>query len=815
MKDGHAERTKASAWHYLALALILLLAVLLHFYNLAQEGFANLYYAAAVRSMLTSWHNFFFASFDPGGFVTVDKPPLGLWVQTASAWLFGFQGWSLLLPQALAGVLSVALLYYLVRRSFGPAAGLIAALLLALTPISVAANRNNTMDSLLVLTSLLAAWAALLAAQRGRLRWLLVCALWVGIGFNIKMLQAYMVLPAFILLYLLAAPLTWWKRLWHLVLAAVLLAVVSLSWALVVDATPVDQRPFIGSSQNNTVMQLVLGHNGAARLGVLAGLVGLPAPGPRPPIGGPPGAGSIPNQGGPSFPGGGPQPGGAPGAVGPLNPAGPANPGSPAGPGSAPFPAPPNPGGLPGAGAAPNTPGQPVPGQLAGPQSPALPAHMPPGQGQPPPPGISPGQTPGRPGMGSETGDPGILRLFNQQLAGQISWFLPLSLLCLLAAGWQENGRRSFAHSSFSSSQQALILWGGWLIPQVIFFSYAGLFHRYYLEMMAPAVAALCGAGLVALWSDYRRGLDGSPERLAKLRAWLLPLALLLTALVETGILTRYPEWARWLLPLLLVLTFFSVLGLSILLLRNWRRPPLSTALAPADDALQAPGPGVSWPGIYSSTRLAAGLAVLGLLALLLAPAAWAATPVVYVGDVGLPYAGPELQGPARAAWSAEDNPENRRTAPTLDYVLANRDGEKFILATINARSAAPFILASGEAVMALGGFSGGDRILSAEALQSLVQAGEVRFFLLPGGPEMPPLPGAPPQGNPPQDAPPGPAPQNRPLPAPQPPNAMPGDQQSELAQWVARNCRPVPPRLWRAGPAAMGEPLQLWDCRK
>src|SRR3990172_3885495 len=153
----------ALSWHHLALGGVVALAAGLRFCDLAQEGYGNLYYAAAVKSMLASWHNFFFVSFDPGGFVSVDKPPVGLWVQVASAWLFGFHGLSLMLPQAIAGVLSVVLLYHLVRRSFGPAAGILAALILALTPISVAADRNNTMDSLLVFTLLLAAWANSLA----------------------------------------------------------------------------------------------------------------------------------------------------------------------------------------------------------------------------------------------------------------------------------------------------------------------------------------------------------------------------------------------------------------------------------------------------------------------------------------------------------------------------------------------------------------------------------------------------------------------------------------------------------------------------
>ena len=179
----------------------MLISIFMNFYQLGQNGFGNLYYASAIRSMLDSWHNFFFVSFDPGGFVSIDKPPLGFWLQAASAKIFGFTPVSIFLPQALAGVLSVLLLYYLVRRPFGE----VAALALAISPISVLTNRNNTIDSTLVLVMLLGAWAVLRAAESGKLRWLLLCAVFVGLGFNIKMLEAYLVVPAYGLLYLMAA----------------------------------------------------------------------------------------------------------------------------------------------------------------------------------------------------------------------------------------------------------------------------------------------------------------------------------------------------------------------------------------------------------------------------------------------------------------------------------------------------------------------------------------------------------------------------------------------------------------------------------
>jgi 4-amino-4-deoxy-L-arabinose transferase-like glycosyltransferase len=159
-------------WPRLALAPILVLSALLEFANLSGEGYANSYYSAAIKSMLTNWHNFFYLSFDSGGFVSVDKSPLGLWIEAASAKVFGFSGLAMLAPEALAGVLSVALLYWLVARPFGPVAGLIAALALAVTPVTVVTDRNNTIDSLLILTLLLGVWAAARAAATGRLSWL-------------------------------------------------------------------------------------------------------------------------------------------------------------------------------------------------------------------------------------------------------------------------------------------------------------------------------------------------------------------------------------------------------------------------------------------------------------------------------------------------------------------------------------------------------------------------------------------------------------------------------------------------------------------
>ncbi|MCS6889819.1 MAG: glycosyltransferase family 39 protein, partial [Chloroflexus sp.] len=203
------------------LAAILILAAALRFVRLDSLGYVNRYYTAAVESMLQSWHNFFFVAAEPGGAVSVDKPPLGLWLQVLSAYFLGVNGFAVVLPQIIAGLLSVAVVYHLVQRSFGIIAGWTAALALALTPIVVATDRNNTMDSTLILTLLLAAWAFIKATESGRRRYLLLGAVLVGLGFNIKMLQAYLPLPAFYALYFLGASQSVRRKLIHLALTTV------------------------------------------------------------------------------------------------------------------------------------------------------------------------------------------------------------------------------------------------------------------------------------------------------------------------------------------------------------------------------------------------------------------------------------------------------------------------------------------------------------------------------------------------------------------------------------------------------------------
>lgn len=253
-------------WRGPGLSAILLLGAVLRGWGIERNGFGTEYYAAGVRSMAESWHNFLFNAFDPGGFVSLDKPPLAFWLQVASVKLLGFSGFSLHLPQLLEGVGAVALLYLLVARRFGAAAGLLAALLLALTPISVAVDRSDNTDSCLVLFLLLASWPLILAAERASSGMLLLAAALVGLAFNVKMLAALVVVPGFLAVYVLGAPVAWRRRLIDAGLAGIVLAVVSLSWIVFYDLTPAAGRPYAGSSQTNSMLELVVGHNGIDRL---------------------------------------------------------------------------------------------------------------------------------------------------------------------------------------------------------------------------------------------------------------------------------------------------------------------------------------------------------------------------------------------------------------------------------------------------------------------------------------------------------------------------------------------------------------------
>jgi 4-amino-4-deoxy-L-arabinose transferase-like glycosyltransferase len=226
----------------------------------------EIYYAAATRSMSMSVSNFFFGAFDPAGTVTTDKLPGALWLQAISVSLFGPQNWALVLPQVIEGTLTVLVLYRAVRRVAGPPAGLIAAGLLAISPATVALDRGNISDTLMILLAVLAADSVISAVSTGRWRPLLLAGLWVGLAFQAKMLQAWLVLPALAGCYLLAAPGDWLRRAWRCAAMVLLAVVISLSWMTLVTIWPTGSRPYIDGSADNSAFQQVFIYNGFGRL---------------------------------------------------------------------------------------------------------------------------------------------------------------------------------------------------------------------------------------------------------------------------------------------------------------------------------------------------------------------------------------------------------------------------------------------------------------------------------------------------------------------------------------------------------------------
>lgn len=652
-------------WHKTALLLIMALAGFLTFYAIGQEGWANQYYSSTVKSMMSSWHNFFFASFDPGGYVTVDKPALGLWLQTLSAEIFGFHGWSLILPEALSTVISVAVVYHIVKRFFGKTAGLVSALFLSLTPILIAVSRTNNLDASLVMVLLFATWSLIAAAEKGSFKLLALSVVLVGLGFNIKMLEAFMVLPAFYLVYMFTAPLKIGKRVIQLVAATAILMVVSLSWAVAVDLTPKDSRPYIGSSQTNSVIELALGYNGLQR------------------ITGNSGNGGQNHQDG-NFNNADFQPpqmtqnnssqadSNNPGSQPPQDGSNNTNLQAPPDNFNTDF-------------SKDGYDGQRDDGNFSG----RFDGNRDGMQG-------FGGGNFGGPGGAGENGQKGLLRIFNQQLSGQISWFLPMALLGLLmlfvAARKKDNEKRQ-------GYLRYLLLLAGLIVPMIGYFSIAGFFHRYYLSMLAPGLAMLAGIAVVEMWKAYLQ------------QGWkwfLLPVSLIASAAVQALILSRYSDW-KGLGMVVCVICLISAAALIVI--RLLKRDNLGKTI---------------------KVILAAGVA-----ALLIAPAIWSYTPIMYGSQTQLPVAGPELKkGGGQfdgAIFANLRNDNNTRSSELVKFLLSKKQNEKFLVAVSDAGTAESIIIETGEAVMAVGGFSGSDNILTVQRLEQMVKNGELRYFQIGG----------------------------------------------------------------------------------
>ncbi|UHP11005.1 glycosyltransferase family 39 protein [Listeria marthii] len=609
---------------------IIVIAIFFNFYGIWNDDTVNPYYTAAVTSMVQNFHNFFYGAFDPAGFITVDKPPVALWLQAISALIFGVHGWSVILPQALAGVGSVILLYVLVKPRFGAWAARITALIMALTPIAVAVTRTNNMDAILVFILLLATYFLFKAVNRAKFGWLLLAFGLIGVGFNVKMLQAFMVVPAFLLFYFIAVKLSWRKKLIQLVIALILMLGVSVSWAVVVDQTAASERPYVGSSQTNSVLELAFGYNGMERL--LGQETGTGSSGSNIEMGGPPSNNSTDSSN----------------ATPPTPPSGNMQ------------------GGTDGGG----TPPQ--------------------GNNGTPPTG-GPGNTTNG-GTGSKmtgstgmfgTGNAGPLRLFQTALGDQISWFLPLAIIGMLAIflAYRNENKRIY---QLNSKQKEMVFWAAWLIPVAGFFSVAGFFHHYYLIMLAPPIAVLSGAGLVALFRLYRHKDNW--------QKFLLPTTITLTGALQAFFVASY-------LPILAAVIGIAALGVSALLIAIRQKQP----------------------------KLAAKITAIALAILLIAPTYWSLTPILYGGNSSLPEAGPQLKQSSGGGFA-----DASVDSGLISYLQKNNTGETYLFGTTDATTAGPYIIKTKEAVMALGGFNGTDPTLTVKQLKQMIKSGEIKYFYLP-----------------------------------------------------------------------------------
>jgi 4-amino-4-deoxy-L-arabinose transferase-like glycosyltransferase len=721
---------KETVIHYRAeilLGVILLLSAFLNLWNLWKGGISNAYYASAVKSTLSNPVAGFFNSLDPAGFITVDKPPVGIWVQALFAAVLGFSGWTIILPQALAGIASVALIYCIVSHPFGKPAGLVAAFALAITPISVAVARNGTMDMQTIFVILLAVWAALKAARERSLPWFLASVVLVGIGFNIKMIQAFIVVPAIVAVYFLGAKdLAWQKRVLHLGIAVVVLLAVSLSWALVVDSIPADQRPYIGGSGDNTVMGLILNYNGAHRLGI-GDSSGGPGSGAFSSwVRGMPGQGTgnrtmaAPDDGiGKSFL-----------RSGGLSSAGPDN-------------------------------GQGMQGSSGG--------------------------APGGGGFGG--GNPGIFRLFQNDLAGDITWLLAFTLIGALA--WLRKPRtcspRDIDEAGyFSEKGLTLLAMLLWLIPGLLYFSFtSGFWHDYYIATIAPPLAALVGTGAAGMYREYVAGSRAG---------WLLVIAILVTGLIQVWFLGNVSGFAGSLVPLILAGTLASAGLLALMKARkieaqeNHRKYFLAVAIAilfiaplgwsctllsvnsgnlpsaalsgisrsgmggggPGGIISGGPGTaGMAGPGSGGSTGSGSGSFVHGSGSLQQLPMPGNSTLLsdrdalsrsgIGTGTSGMTAMDGFMGDRTTRATSINGGPQGigigisggeSSTSRLAEYLLAHATNETWILAVSSSHSGADLIIQTGRAVMCLGGFTGSDQVLDVTTLKSYITEGKVRYFL-------------------------------------------------------------------------------------
>jgi 4-amino-4-deoxy-L-arabinose transferase-like glycosyltransferase len=634
-------RPEDPAWVRPSLFALLLGTAVLYIWGLGASGWANSFYSAAVQAGTKSWKAFFFGSSDASNFITVDKPPASLWVMELSARVFGVNAWSILVPQALEGVATVAFLYATVRRWFSPAAGLLAGAVLALTPVAVLMFRFNNPDALLVLLLTIAAYAVTRALEAASTRWLVLAGSLVGLGFLTKMMQAFFVVPAFGLVYLLAAPTPLRRRIWQLLLAGVAMFIAAAWWVVAVTLTPASARPYIGGSQHNSILELIFGYNGFGRL--------------------------TGNETG-SVTGGGA-------------------------------------------------------GGLGG-------------------------------GGGSQWGPTGLTRLFGSQMGTQISWLIPAALVLMLGALWL-----SRREARTSKLRAATVLWGTTLIVSGLILSLSkGIIHPYYTVALAPAIGALVGIGATALWHTRERMtsrvvLAGAVAvttwwayvllgRTTTFDTWLRPTVIVVGLTAAAAVLVL-GHVTRSIAVAIAAGSLFTALGAPVAYALDTASTPHTGSIPSAGPASGQGGPGgnggFGGPGARTGTggfrgtgpgtagrQGAGGFAPPTGTALGGAPP----TGTTGTGTTGTTGTTGGFGGRPGGGGAGGLLGSSTPSAALTKALKANATSYTWAAAAIGSNSASGYQLASGEPVMAIGGFNGSDPSPTLAQFEKFVSEGKIHYFI-------------------------------------------------------------------------------------
>lgn len=611
----------------LPIIFILILSFILNMANLKIQGYGNEYYAAGIKSMLTSFKNFFFLSFDPSGFVSLNKPPIGLWIQSIFGKIFGVSGFALILPEALAGTLCVFILYILIKRYFGFIAGIMAALILAITPIYVAVSRTNDFQTILILFMLLSIMPAIKAAKTGNIKYLIVSVIIVGIAFNTNRLESFIIIPAIYLTYIFSESegekrvieryvcgitfitqerekVSLKAKIKCLILATIVLLVVSLSWSFLVDLVPVNARPYVGDSTTNSEIELVLNQHNQVSNKINSNI-------------------NLNYDGDNTL------------SYNTLNE-----------------------------------------NEFIKNYNEWNTIHK------------------------DNKTQFGIFRLFqDNNLSDQIAWFLPLAIISLIVS--IINKRKIIA---LKSTKNIIIMFFSiWFVTEFLYFSFV-YSNIYDLATLAVPTAALCGIGIKKMIQSYRKN-----------KSMWLSLSLGLTIIVQYIIVIYYRENLSY----LLIHLFYLDLGISIIAvftlfkIRNKK---------------------------FTNNNLKNGLIVISIIGCLIIPLIGSSASLVYKTDGIFKGAGLQLFE-SKTQQNVNNYMKNygvefggsEDLSKFTNFLNENKgENQEYLLVTPSASVYAQnIILDTGDKVMALGGRTGNDDILTLFAFKQLVREGKVKYILV------------------------------------------------------------------------------------